>query len=139
MKTPHCETDYIALLITFPEAARLLYDVPGSAITNGREPRSCLGSFFNSKLGCIATLGSKCMVCMHPLLKWKTRPRLVLSAKVCPWMYSWSFPARLIHSKGEFLGLASLLIYSGKYIQGRLIFVGRTMFLPIEWGTESLA
>jgi hypothetical protein len=32
----------------------------GSAITNGIEPRSCLGRVFNSKLGCIATLGNKC-------------------------------------------------------------------------------
>jgi hypothetical protein len=48
---------------------------PGSAITNGREPRSCLGRVFNSKLGCIAILGSKWMVSMQPLLKLKTRPR----------------------------------------------------------------
>ncbi len=27
----------------------------GSEITNGREPRSCLGRVFNSKLGCFAT------------------------------------------------------------------------------------
>jgi hypothetical protein len=47
----------------------------GSAITNGREPRSCLGRVFNSKLGCIATPGSKCMECMQPLLKLKTRPK----------------------------------------------------------------
>ncbi len=46
-----------------------------SAKTNGREPRSCLGRVFNSKLGCIDTLGSKCMVYMHPLLKLKTRPK----------------------------------------------------------------
>ncbi len=52
--------------------------VAGSAITNGREPRSCLGRVFNSKLGCIAALDSKCMVCMQPLLKLKTRP------KACP-------------------------------------------------------
>ncbi len=52
------------------------YDESGSAITNGREPRSCLGRVFNSKLGCFATLGSKCMmVCMQPLLKLKTRPK----------------------------------------------------------------
>ncbi len=51
---------------------------PGSAITNGREPRSCLGRVFNSQLGCIPTPGSKCMVCMQPLLKLKTRP------KACP-------------------------------------------------------
>jgi hypothetical protein len=46
-----------------------------SAITNGREPKSCLGRVFNSKLGCIATPGSKYMVCMQPLLKLKTRPK----------------------------------------------------------------
>ena len=48
---------------------------PGSAITNGREPRSCLGRVFNSKLGHSATLVNKCMVCMQPLLKLKTRPK----------------------------------------------------------------
>ncbi len=47
----------------------------GSVITNWRKPKSCLGRVFNSKLGRIATLGSKCMVCMQPLLKLKTRPR----------------------------------------------------------------
>ncbi len=47
----------------------------GSAITNSGEHRSCLGRVFNSKLGYIATLGSKCMVCMQPLLKLKTQPR----------------------------------------------------------------
>jgi hypothetical protein len=47
----------------------------GSAITDGREPRSCLGRVFNSKLGHIAKLGSKCMVCVQPLLKLKTRLR----------------------------------------------------------------
>ncbi len=53
---------------------------PGRAITNGRESKSisCLGRVFNFKLGCIATPGSKCMVCMQPLLKLKTRP------KACP-------------------------------------------------------
>ncbi len=47
----------------------------GSTITNGREPRSCLGQVFNSKLDRIATLGSKCMVCIQPLLKLKTLPK----------------------------------------------------------------
>ncbi len=47
----------------------------GSAKTNGREPRRCLGQVFNSKLGRIATLDSKCMVCVQPLLKLKTQPR----------------------------------------------------------------
>jgi hypothetical protein len=41
----------------------------GSAISNGREPKSCLGRVFNSKLGRIATLMSKCMVCMQTLLE----------------------------------------------------------------------
>jgi hypothetical protein len=52
-----------------------LYANAGSAITNGREPRCCLGQVFNSKLGCIATLSSKCMVCMQLILKLKTRPK----------------------------------------------------------------
>ncbi len=47
----------------------------GSTITNGRGPRSCLGRAFNSKLGRIATLSSKCMVCMQLLLKLKTHTR----------------------------------------------------------------
>ncbi len=33
---------------------------PGSAVTNGREPKSCLGRVFNSNLGRIAALLSKC-------------------------------------------------------------------------------
>ncbi len=50
----------------------------GSAISNGRKPKSGLGRVFNSILGHIATVCSKCMVSMQPLLKLKTRPR------VCP-------------------------------------------------------
>jgi hypothetical protein len=53
----------------------VLYARAGSAITNGREPRSCLGRVFNSKLGHSATLENKCMVGMQPLLKLKTRPK----------------------------------------------------------------
>ena len=53
----------------------LRYSTSGSAITNGREPRSCLGRVFNSKLGHSATLGSKCMVGMQPLLKLKTQTK----------------------------------------------------------------
>ncbi len=41
----------------------------GSAKANVREPKTGLGRVFNSKLGCIATPGSKCMVCMQPLLE----------------------------------------------------------------------
>jgi hypothetical protein len=47
---------------------------PGSVITNGGEPKSCLSQVFNSKLGCSAKQGCKCMVFMQPLLKLKTRP-----------------------------------------------------------------
>jgi hypothetical protein len=50
----------------------------GSTITDGRESRSCFGRVLSSKLGCIVTLGSKCMVCMQPLVKLKTQP------KACP-------------------------------------------------------
>jgi hypothetical protein len=42
---------------------------PESAKANGREPKTGFGRVFNSNLGCIATPGSKCMVCMQPLLK----------------------------------------------------------------------
>jgi hypothetical protein len=48
-------------LIEVGEEVKLQYE-PGSAITNGREPRSCLDRVFNSKLGCFATLGRKCIV-----------------------------------------------------------------------------
>jgi hypothetical protein len=66
---------FIGRARAFPREAPLVVKA-GSAITNGREPRSCLGRVFNSKLGCFATLGSKCMmVCMQPLLKLKTRPK----------------------------------------------------------------
>jgi hypothetical protein len=41
----------------------------GSAKANRREPKTGLGRVFNYKLGCIATPGRKCMVCMQPLLK----------------------------------------------------------------------
>ncbi len=34
---------------------------PGSTITNGRKPKSCLDQVFNSKLGHIAMLRNKCM------------------------------------------------------------------------------
>jgi hypothetical protein len=48
----------------------VLFMLPaGSVKANVREPKTGLGCVFNSKLGCIATPGSKCMVCMQPLLK----------------------------------------------------------------------
>jgi hypothetical protein len=66
----------LLLKITFTKTQTVqLFTLMGSAISIGREPKSCLGRVFNSKLGRIATLGSKCMVSMQPLLKLKTRPR----------------------------------------------------------------
>jgi hypothetical protein len=50
----------------------------GSGIINRSELKSYLGQVFNSKLGHFATSGSKCMVCMQPLLKLKTW------ARACP-------------------------------------------------------
>jgi len=79
-----CHNKLVCLPLKFPLqssysrgfTACLCKASPGSAITNGREPRSCLDRVFNSKLGCIATLDSKCMVCMQqPLLKLKTWPK----------------------------------------------------------------
>ncbi len=37
------------------------HNKPGSVISNGREPKSCLGRVFNSKLGHIAILRRKCL------------------------------------------------------------------------------
>ncbi len=50
----------------------------GSALSNGREPRSCLGRVFNFKLDRFASLHNKCMAHIQPLLKLKTWPRFVL-------------------------------------------------------------
>jgi hypothetical protein len=48
----------------------------GSVITNGREPKSCLGEVFISKYGHIAALSGKCLARMQqPLLELKTWPR----------------------------------------------------------------
>ncbi len=44
----------------------------GSVIANGREPKSCVGRDFSSKLGCNDTRSNKCMACMQPLLELKT-------------------------------------------------------------------
>ena len=45
----------------------------GSAISYRREPKSCLGQVFNSKLGHIATQLSKCKACTQTLLELKTQ------------------------------------------------------------------
>ncbi len=47
----------------------------GSAISKGREPRSCLGWVFNFKLGRFTWKHHKCAACKWPLLKLKPRPR----------------------------------------------------------------
>ncbi len=47
----------------------------GSAISNGREPRSCLGQVFNIKLGSFVSKKLNCMSHTQPLLELKTRPR----------------------------------------------------------------
>ncbi len=49
---------------------------PGSTISNGREPRSCLGRVFNFKLCLFALLQNKSTAHVQPLLELKTRPRL---------------------------------------------------------------
>ena len=65
----------------FPIQVRLL-NTPGSTITNGREPRSCLDQVFNCKLGSFTDNTKNVAACKWPLLKLKTRPRF------CP--VSWS-------------------------------------------------
>jgi thioredoxin reductase len=47
----------------------------GSAITNGRDPRSCLGQVFNCKLGSFIDNTKNVATCNWPLLKLKTWPR----------------------------------------------------------------
>jgi hypothetical protein len=61
----------------FSYTASHLTVMPGIAVTNGREPKSCLGRVFNSKIGHIAALLSNCLARMQqPLLELKTRPRV---------------------------------------------------------------
>jgi hypothetical protein len=45
----------------FCQASLIFTSKVGSAIYNGREPKSCLGQVFNSKLDRIAILCSKCV------------------------------------------------------------------------------
>ncbi len=47
----------------------------GSAISNGREPRSCLGRVFNIKLGSFVSKQLNWVAHTQPLLELKTRPR----------------------------------------------------------------
>jgi len=46
-----------------------------ATISNGREPKSCLGQDFNSKLGCIGIFHGKFMTQKLSLLELKTRSR----------------------------------------------------------------
>jgi hypothetical protein len=81
-----CRVRWLFPLRHFPESPLLplqslishpLYSCggPGSAITSGREPRSCLGRVFNLKLGCFVSEKCNCRACTRPLLELKTRPR----------------------------------------------------------------
>ncbi len=50
--------------LSVPHSVRMrdyIYNNAGSVISNGREPKSCLGRVFNYKLGHIAILCGKCM------------------------------------------------------------------------------
>ncbi len=47
----------------------------GITITNGREPRTCLGLVFSCKLGSFSDNTKNVAACKWPLLKLKTRPR----------------------------------------------------------------
>ncbi len=49
---------------------------PGSAISNRRVPKSCLGRVLNYKLGRVATLLSNCIASMQPHQELKTQPRV---------------------------------------------------------------
>ncbi len=71
----------------------------GSTITNGREPRSCVGRVFNRKLGSFTDNTKNVAACKRPFLKSKTRPRF------CP--VSWSL------SMAQFYALGSrMLVYA---------------------------
>ncbi len=59
----------IEILLSFQIATAGDRDNAGSVKAYGREPKTGLGRVFNYKLGCIATPGRKCMVCMQLLLK----------------------------------------------------------------------
>ncbi len=57
----HCKTSLLAT---------------GSAISNGRVPKSCLGRVFNFKLGRVATMLGNCISSVQPLLELKTWPKV---------------------------------------------------------------
>ncbi len=62
--------------------------LPGSAISNGREPRSCLGRVFSFKLDTFTSKHHKCAACKWALLKLKTL------ARFCP--VGWSLSILLL-------------------------------------------
>ncbi len=84
-----------------------MWQKPGSAITNGREPRSCLGRVFNFKLGCSVSEKCNCTACTRPLLELKIQPRF------CP--VSWSLSMQRVKlDLACMYGLNSLTTRSGK-------------------------
>ncbi len=66
----------------------------GSAISNGREPRSCLGRVFNIKLGSFVSKQLNCMARTHTATSWKLGLGFVLLAEVCPWYLRYSREAK---------------------------------------------
>ncbi len=73
------------------EKAKMLGESLGIAISNGREPSSCLGQVFNFKFGSFVSIQCNCMTYTQPLLDLKTRPRFGPVSKICPWVSAWSF------------------------------------------------
>ncbi len=81
-----CKWLTVATILAYCDTAKFLavksfiVQAQGRAISNGREPQSCLGRVFNSKLG---RIGSYCMVSAYHITgifySWK-----LMSAKVCP-------------------------------------------------------
>ncbi len=66
-----------ARYLYFPAYAIKFIDKKGSAITNGREPRSCLGRVFNCKLGSFTDDLKNVAACKWPVLKLKIQPRFL--------------------------------------------------------------
>ncbi len=79
----HCfQQSFIKLLTT-----AVSWNWAGSAISNGREPRSCLGWVFNIKLGSLVSKQLNCMAHTHShFWSWKLGLGFVLLADVCPWI-----------------------------------------------------
>ncbi len=73
----------------------------GSAISNGRETKSCLGQVFISKLGTFASQQNLSTACTQPLLKLKTQTRF----------YPVSFRLTMVaHNMAPFIGLVRVFV-----------------------------